>query len=234
MVEVSARPAGVEPEGEAVSAESVGLAMLVVLDTLTPPERLAFVLHDSSPCRSRRSAPSSDARRATRKLASGPAASRGTPVTPDAPSPATARSSTRSSLPSSDGDFAGLLAVLDPDVVFRSDEFAATHGGLPVEVHGAHAVAEQYVGRAVLARSALVDGRVGVVVAPLGHLVVVLAVTINAGRITAIDAVADPGPPGPPRSRRGLTRITSTRPTVSSDDDRGSGTCRTSGTAWRS
>ena len=65
-------------------------------------------------------------------------------------------------------------------------------GGLPVEVRGARAVAEQYVGRAVLARSALVDGRVGVVVAPLGHLVVVLAVTIDAGRITAIDAVADP------------------------------------------
>ena len=193
LVEV-ARPAGVEPEDEAVLADSVGLALLVVLDTLAPPERLAFVLHDMF------AVPFDEvgdivgrSPEAARQLASRARSRvRGTPVTP-AVDVARQREVVDAFLAASrDGDFAGLLAVLDPDVVFRSDEFAAARGGLPVEVRGARAVAEQYVGRAVLARSALVDGRVGVVVAPLGHLVVVLAVTIDAGRITAIDAVADP------------------------------------------
>ncbi|WP_432731347.1 hypothetical protein [Variovorax sp. W6] len=89
------------------------------------------------------------------------------------------------------GDFSGLLAVLDPGVVFRADAAAARLGGQG-EIVGADAVAKAFVGRAQGARAALVDGRVGVVVAPMGRLFLVLEVTVSQGKIVAIDAIADP------------------------------------------
>lgn len=90
------------------------------------------------------------------------------------------------------GDFQGLLAVLDPDVVFRSDAVALPVGG-PREVRGAEAVAPLAMrGRARAARPVLVNGGVGVVVAPRGLLMMILDLTIRDGKIVAIDAIADP------------------------------------------
>ena len=81
--------------------------------------------------------------------------------------------------------------MLDPDAVFRCDEAAVAHGGVPLLV-GAGAVAEAFKGRAQAARSAVLDGVVGVVVAPAGRTLLVLEVAIEDGRIVEIDAVADP------------------------------------------
>jgi ketosteroid isomerase-like protein len=89
------------------------------------------------------------------------------------------------------GDFDALLALLDPDVVFRADRTGASAGGSR-EVRGAPAVAKQFSGRAQLARPALVNGAVGVVVAPRGQLLLVLGLTITRGKIVAIDVVGDP------------------------------------------
>ena len=133
----ASRPDGVEPEDEAVLADSVGLALLVVLETLTPAERLAFVLHDMF------AVPFDEigaivgrSPEAARQLAS-----RARPRVHGTPVPAVDVARQREVVDaflaaSRDGDFADLLAVLDPDVVFRSDEFAAARGGLPVEVRG--------------------------------------------------------------------------------------------------
>ncbi len=89
------------------------------------------------------------------------------------------------------GDMAGLLAVLDPDVVLHADGAAERLGGV-AELRGAQAVAESFKGKAALARPALVDGALGVVVAPQGRLLLVLNLVIDEGRITAIDVTADP------------------------------------------
>ncbi len=90
------------------------------------------------------------------------------------------------------GNFDALLAVLDPDIVLRSDR-AARRPGVPAEVRGAATVAQQAVrGRARAAQPALVNGAVGVVVAPRGRLLMVLDFTIRDGKIVAIDAIADP------------------------------------------
>jgi RNA polymerase sigma-70 factor (ECF subfamily) len=185
---------GADPEHEAVLADSVGLALLVVLETLTPAERLSFVLHDlfdlpfdeiapiveRSPAAARQLA--SRARRRVRgaSIASEVDLARQREVV-DA-FLAAARG----------GDFAALLAVLDPDVVLRSDRAALPRGG-PREVHGASAVAELATrGGARAARPAMVNGAVGVVVAPRGQLLMVLVFTIDGGKIVAIDAIGDP------------------------------------------
>jgi len=89
------------------------------------------------------------------------------------------------------GNFDALLAVLDPDVVFRADRTAVS-AGAPEEVRGASFVARQFSGRAQGARPALVNGAVGVVVAWCGRLFLVLRLTIRHGKIAGIDAVADP------------------------------------------
>ncbi len=181
------------PEQELALADSVGLALLVVLERLAPAERLAFVLHDlfdlpfeeiaplvgRSPTAARQLA--SRARRRVRG---------GTPAAD--PDTATRRRVIEAFLAASrDGDFGALLAVLDPEVVFRADP-TAMQGGAAREVRGAAAVAGVFLGRAQAARAALVDGAVEVLVAPLGHLLLVLGVTIADGRITGIDAIADP------------------------------------------
>lgn len=182
-----------EPDSETVVADSVGLAMLVVLETLTPAERVAFVLHDMfdlpfdqiapvvgrSPAAARQLA--SRARRQVRGVKTHPGADL-----------SRRREVVEAFLAASrGGDMQALLAVLDPDVVFRADA-AAMKLGSPAEIRGAAAVGETFKGRAQAARPGLLDGALGVVVAPGGRLLVVLYVTIVDGKIASIDAVADP------------------------------------------
>ena len=192
------RGAGVsDPESEVVLADSVGLALLVVLDTLTPAERLAFVLHDMF------SVPFADvaavlgrSTEAARQLAS--RARRRVRVTP---SPALATGLARQQevaaaflAASRAGDFSALVAVLDSDVTIRADA-AATLSGRPVVLRGANAVARGAVAATSIAGQsglALVDGAVGIVAAPDGRLRAVLALTISGDRITSIEVIADP------------------------------------------
>jgi RNA polymerase sigma-70 factor (ECF subfamily) len=184
-----------DPEQEALLASSVGLALLVVLDHLTPAERLAFVLHDTfgvpfeeiAPIVGRSPAASRQlASRARRKV-------RGESTVPDA-DPARQREVVDAFLAASrDGDLGALLAVLDPDVVLRADPGAA---GAPREVRGARAVAEQarafsHLGR--FSRRALVNGVAGIVSrAPGGPTFSVMGFAVARGKITEIDILADP------------------------------------------
>ncbi len=184
--------AGLDPEGEAALADSVGLALLVVLQALAPAERVAFVLHDMfdlpfdeiGPIVGRTpTAARQLASRARRRV-------RGAPAEPDADIAARRRVVEAFLTASRTGDMAGLLAVLDPDVVVRSD-LAAQRGGARPEMAGAEEVALWFKGRATGARAALLDGQVGAVVAPLGRLLVALEVSVRDGRIVELRAVAD-------------------------------------------
>jgi RNA polymerase sigma factor (sigma-70 family) len=191
---MAGRAEGADPEQEALLSDSVGLALLVVLETLTPAERLAFVLHDMFSVPFDEIAPilgrSPDA---ARQLASRARRRvRGATEVPDADL-ARQREVVDAFLAAArDGDFDALVAVLDPDVVLRSDR-AALPASAPRKVRGAPAVARRsLVGRARAARPALVDGAVGVVVAPRGRLLMVLDFKIRGGKIVEIDAVAEP------------------------------------------
>jgi RNA polymerase sigma-70 factor, ECF subfamily len=185
-----------EVEHEALLADSVGLALLVVLETLDPAERVAFVLHDMfdlpfdeiasivgrSPAAARQLAS-----RARRRI-------RGGAAVPDADLVRRREVVDAFLAASRGGSFEALLAVLDPDVVLRVDGHAEPPG-LPREVRGASAVARgaiAFSARSRFAQPALVNGSVGIVVAPRGQLLVVLALTIAAGRIVEIDVVTDP------------------------------------------
>jgi RNA polymerase sigma-70 factor (ECF subfamily) len=184
----------VDPEREAELADNVGLALLVVLEALAPAERVAFVLHDMfdlpfeeiapivgrSPTAARQLA--SRARRRVR----GSAKTSETDVASHRKVVDAFLAAARS------GDVAGLLAVLDPDVVLHADRAAVRLGGV-AELSGAEAVAANFKGKAQQARAALVDGALGVVVAPQGRLLLVLNLTFAGDRIAAIDVVADPG-----------------------------------------
>ncbi len=184
---------GGDPEHEALLADAVGLALLVVLDTLAPAERLAFVLHDLFALPFDEIAPIvGRSPTATRQLASRARRRvRGAGTVPNADL-ARQRAVVDAFLAASrGGDFAALLAVLAPDVVVRADRAAMDVGALS-EVRGASAVAKQYLGRARLARPALVNGAVGIVVAPRGRLMMVLGLTFARGKIAAIDVIADP------------------------------------------
>jgi len=184
-----------DPEHGVELSESVGLALLTVLETLAPAERVAFVLHDmfdlpfdeigpivgrsataarQLASRARRrvrrgtTAPDADRRRQREVVEAFLAASRG-------------------------GDFEALLAVLDPDVLVRADR-SAVPAGAPIAVRGAPAVAKNalaFSARARFAQVALVNGMPGIVVAPNGRLRIVLAFTIRRGSIVEIDVVAD-------------------------------------------
>ena len=183
----------VDPEDEALIADSVGLAMMVVLDTLTPGERLAFVLHDMFAVPFDEIAPVvGRSPEAARQLASRARRRvQGASAVPDADF-ARRREVVDAFLAASrGGDFDALLAVLDPDVVVRADE-AAVRAGASAEVRGAAAVAHTFAGRAQAARPALVDGVVELVWAPGGQLRVLFRLTIDDARITGIDLVADP------------------------------------------
>jgi RNA polymerase sigma-70 factor, ECF subfamily len=193
---IVSREDGLDPEHEALLADSVGLAMLVVLETLTPAERLAFVLHDMfavpfdeigpmvgrSPAAARQLA--SRARRRVQGEAPAPDPDLGRQREVVDAFFAAAR----------EGDFEALVAVLDPDVVLRSDGGAARPAATHV-VHGAEAVARRAMTFARLSpfvRPALVNGAAGVVVAPRGRPFSVMAFTVRNGRIVAIDGLADP------------------------------------------
>lgn len=184
---------GSDPEHEALLADSVGLALLVVLETLAPAERLAFVLHDMfavpfeeiglivgrSPVAARQLA--SRTRRRVQGAAAMPNADR-----------ARNREVVDAFLAASrEGNFEALLALLDPEVVVRADNAAIRVGASP-EVRGAVAVAETFNRRARTAQPALVNGDPGAVWAPGGRPRVAFAFTIAHGKIVAIDLLADP------------------------------------------
>jgi len=184
---------GIDPEREALLADSIGPALLVVLDTLAPAERLAFVLHDMfavpfdeiaailgrSP-----DAAKMLASRARRRV-------QGAAAVPD-----TDLSRQRAVVDAflaaaRGGDFEALLAVLDPDVVVRADR-AAVRAGASREVRGAAAVAGTFSGRARFTRPALVNGAAGAVWAPGGRPRVVFGFTITGGKVVGIELLADP------------------------------------------
>jgi RNA polymerase sigma-70 factor (ECF subfamily) len=191
---IVSRADGLDPEHEALLADSVGLALLVVLETLAPAERLAFVLHDMFSVPFEEIAPIVGCSpTAARQLAScarrrvqGAATSPGTDLTRQREVVDAFLAAARG------GDFDALLAVLDPDVVLRADR-GVVPPGVSREVRGAAAVAKRAAkGRARAARPALVNGEVGVVVAPRGRLLMVLGFTISDGKIVDIDAISDP------------------------------------------
>ncbi len=182
---------GGDPEGEALLADSVGLALLVVLDTLTPAERLAFVLHDLFAVPFEDIAPIVERTpAATRQLAS--RARRRVQGAEPQPDAARQRAVVEAFLAASrGGDFDALLELLDPDVVLHADD-AAARTGAPTGLRGARTVAETFAGRARQARPALVDGVPALVWAPGGVPRVVFSFTITDGRIVAVDTSADP------------------------------------------
>ena len=182
---------GSDPEHEAVLADSVGLALLVVLETLAPAERLAFVLHDMfavpfediapivgrSPAAARQLAsrarrrvqgaePATDISRQREVVGAFLAASRG-------------------------GDFEALLTLLDPDVVLRADAVTVA-AGAEAEVIGARRVAETFGGRARAAQVALIDGAPGLVWMVGGQPRVVFEFAINDGKVVGIELLSDP------------------------------------------
>ena len=180
-----------QPENEALLSDAIGPALLLVLDTLAPGERLAFVLHDMfavpfpqiaeiagcSPAAARQLAS-----RARRKV-------QGREAEEDR---ARSRTVVEAFLAAArGGDFAALLALLDPEVVVRADA-AAVRTGANELVRGAHAAAETFSGRAKHAEVALLDGEAGLVWAPGGTPRVAFAFTVTGGRITDIDLIAEP------------------------------------------
>jgi RNA polymerase sigma factor (sigma-70 family) len=188
--------AGVDPEHEALIGDSVGLALVVVLETLAPAERLAFVLHDMfavpfdeiasitgrSPEAARQLAS-----RARRRV-------RGQAPVPDADL-ARQRSVVDAFFAAArQGDFEALVAVLDPDIVLREDG-GTERPDMRAVIRGARAVAERALSFAHLSpdvRPATVNGAAGVLVVPGGRLFAVMAFTVSDGKVVEIDVLADP------------------------------------------
>jgi len=185
---------GTDPEQDALLVDSVGLALLVVLEKLNPAERLAFVLHDMfdvpfddiAPILGRTAA-------ATRQLAS-----RARRRVQDASSTKEADLTRQRHVvdafltASRVGDLQALLAVLDPEALFRPDAVAAQMGSVS-ELRGRAAVAATFNGRAQAARAAIIDGAIGAVVVIAGQLRIALRFTLNENNlVTAVDAMADP------------------------------------------
>ncbi|MEU0676565.1 sigma-70 family RNA polymerase sigma factor [Streptomyces sp. NPDC006172] len=202
---------GGDPEEEALLADSVGVALLVVLDSLGPDERLAFVLHDlfavpfdaiaplidRTPATTRQLA--SRARRRVRGTTPAPAGARepATVLTSRAPAAADAprqRQAVEAFLAATrGGDFEALLALLHPDVVLTADRFVVPTPE-PIEVLGARTVAQGAMaatGRARFTGPALLDGRAGLVMAPYGRLRLALLLTVTDEGITRIEIIAD-------------------------------------------
>ncbi|NEE00125.1 sigma-70 family RNA polymerase sigma factor [Phytoactinopolyspora halotolerans] len=190
-----------DPEQEAILADSVGAALLVVLDSLSPAERLAFVLHDMF------AVPFSDiaailnrSTDATKMLAS--RARRRVRGTTDVPETdhGRQRQIVQAFLAASrEGDFSALLELLAPDVVLTTDDtalqFATASPGAPplaAQIRGRTSVAEMFRGRARNAALALIDGAVGAVVKPAGKPRVAFRFTVQDGQIVGISIVADP------------------------------------------
>jgi RNA polymerase sigma factor (sigma-70 family) len=187
------RADGLDPEHEALLADSVGLALLVVLETLTPAERLAYVLHDMF------SVPFDEigaildrSPEAVRQLASrGRRRIRGADPTPNADAAAQQEVVQAFLAAARDGDFDALVAALDPDIVRREDRGTGTL----VEVRGAENVARRAMAYARLGldvRLALVNGAVGWVALREGQVHAIAALTLQSGRITTMDILLDP------------------------------------------
>ncbi|MFJ7586466.1 sigma-70 family RNA polymerase sigma factor [Streptomyces sp. NPDC097617] len=193
---VADREAAVDPEEEAVLADSVGLALLVVLDRLAPAERLAFVLHDLFAVPFDEIAPMIEKTpAATRQLASRARRRvKGAPPAPEA-DPTRRRHVVEAFLAATrGGNFDALVALLHPDVVLRADT-AVVPSAAPILLRGAGTVATSAMAamrRAGATAPALIDGAVGLAMAPLGRLFLVLGFTIEDGLITEIDIVAEP------------------------------------------
>jgi RNA polymerase sigma-70 factor (ECF subfamily) len=179
-------------EREQWLADSIGVALLVVLERLAPAERVAFVLHDMFDLPFDTIAPIVERTpAATRQLASR-ARRRVQGASADTTDVARQHEIVDAFLTASrEGNLERLVSLLDPDVVFRSDPVAAKMGGI-AELRGAAAVAGTFKGRAQAAKPALVDGRVGVAVVLGGHLRIVLSLTFAGERIAGIEAIADP------------------------------------------
>jgi RNA polymerase sigma-70 factor, ECF subfamily len=188
------RADGIDPEHEALLADSVGLALLVVLETLTPAERLAYVLHDMF------SVPFDEigaildrSPDAARQLASrGRRRIRGADTTPDADAAAQQEVVEAFLAAARDGDFDALVAVLDPDIVVRED----TGSGTIVEVRGAENVARRAMAFSqrdgLVGGPALINGAPGWVSVLDGELYAIAALTLHNGRITTMDILLDP------------------------------------------
>jgi RNA polymerase sigma-70 factor (ECF subfamily) len=186
-------PTGTDPQQEAELTDSVGSALVVVLDTLTPAERLAFVLHDVfgvafkeiAPILSRTpSATKTLASRARRRV-------RASSSTVDA-DPLRQRRVVAAFLAAArEGDFRALLTMLAPDVVLRPDRAAVQAGARP-DIRGASAVADQLVRARGAAQPALIDGLAGAVWAPGGAPRLVFEFMVVRGLIAAVDVIADP------------------------------------------
>jgi RNA polymerase sigma factor (sigma-70 family) len=184
------------PEEEALLADSVGLALLVVLDTLTPAERLAFVLHDLFGVSFDEIAPIVHrSEPATRQLASRARRRVRGRSDVDAGGLAAQREVIDAFLTAlRAGDVQALVAVLDPDVVFRADAASRAPGGA-AEVRGAETWARgavAYKGGARSAQPALIDGAVGLILAPRGRLLRALTFTFAGGKIASVDVTGDP------------------------------------------
>jgi RNA polymerase sigma-70 factor, ECF subfamily len=190
---ISSRDEEIDPEQHALLAETVGSALLVVLDSLGPTERVVFVLHDlfavpfaevativnRSPDAVRQLAS-----RARRQLQGAPAGG--------SSDPARQREVIDAFLAASrQGDFDALLTLLDPDVIFRADDIAVRLGA-PTEAHGAEAVARATAGRTWGAQPGLIDGAIGLVWAPRGRAKVAFCFAVTDARIAAINMIADP------------------------------------------
>ena len=187
-----------DPEDEAVLADSVGIALLVVLDTLTPPERLAFVLHDmfampftevGAVLGRSTDATRQLASRARRRLRGAGNPDRGDDLSRQREVAAAFLAAARG------GDMNALITLLDADVMLTGDSYVSG-AGRPMVLQGAARASKGAMlasGRAAQSRLAVVNGSVGIIWAPAGRLQVVLALTVNAAsKITAIDVIADP------------------------------------------
>jgi len=185
-------PSGVQdPEQEALLADAIGPALLVVLDALAPAERLAFVLHDMFAVPYDRIAEIVGCSSAAARQHASRARRRVQGSAPDA-DPTRQREVVDAFLAASrNGDFDGLLRLLDPDVVLRADR-AAVEMGAEEGARGAKAVAETFSGRARVARTALLGGSVGAVWAQGGEAKVAFGFTISDGRIIEVSLIADP------------------------------------------
>jgi RNA polymerase sigma-70 factor (ECF subfamily) len=197
--EVEALPATDSPERENLVADSIGVAMLIVLETLTPAERVAFVLHDLFNISFDEIAPVvGRSPLAARQLASrGRRRIQGAPARPEADR-ARQREVVGAFLAASQsGDFSALLAILDPDVVLLADATAveasarANVPGVASEVRGHDSVANIFRGRARAAQLALVDGYSGLVFAPGGRPRVIVDFVLENGRIVEISMIAE-------------------------------------------
>ena len=196
LPEPAARTSASDPESEAQMADSVGLALLVVLDRLSPPERLAFVLHDVfampfeeiAPVLGRNPVAARQLASRARRRVQGPGAIHDARHVQQRGMVSAFLAAIRS------GDLEGLVTLLDPEIAVRADQFAVP-AGVPREIRGARIAAQQAIifsRGATAARLALIDGVPGLIVAPRGNLTRILRFSFADNAITQLEVLADP------------------------------------------